>query len=80
MYKGCVFKEFFERVFKVFITLQNYVNAELDADEFKKQNAIYGNRISRNIEYYKKRLKAIQNIDSIFKINSIDSRFFGFYM
>ena len=54
------FKEFFERVSKVFfITLQNYINTELDKTEMlvnlKKQNAIKGNRIlSRNMEYFLK--------------------------
>ena len=54
-----------------------------DADEFKKQDPINKNRIlSRNMEYLKKsskkNLKAFQNIVIIFKINSIDSRFFIF--
>ena len=43
-----------------------------------KQNAINGNRIlSREIEYFLKRRKAFRNIVAIFKINSINSCFFG---
>ena len=56
---ACV-KSVFKVFFLVFlITLQNYVNAKFDkteilmtSNEFKKQNAINGNRIlSKNIEY-----------------------------
>ena len=36
--------------------------------------------LSRNMEYFFKRLKAFQKIVSIFKINPIDFRVFCFYM
>ena len=51
--------------------------------DLKKRNAVKGNRIlSRNMEYLKKKkvIKSFQNIVAIFKINSIDFRFFCFYM
>ena len=73
-------KGFFKNVF--LIIFQNYVNAELNKSEMpmtwkefnkteryqQKQNIIRKNRIL-------KRLKALQNIATIFKINSIDSLF-----
>ena len=54
-------KKVFKRFFRVFITLQNYVNEEFDetetlmtSKELKKMNAIEGNRtLSRNMEYLK---------------------------
>ena len=61
-----------ERVF------QNYVNAELDADGFIKQNAINGNKIlSRNMEYLKekKKKKKKKKFKRHFKTMSLFSKF-----
>ena len=87
MYEECFLKEFFERVFLMFfITLHNYVNSESDKTETLMNLKIkrYQPRKSIIKKYEilkkknKKKLKAFQNIDAIFKINSIDSRFFVF--
>ena len=71
MYKECFLKSF-ESFFRLFITSQNYVNAGSDKTEMLKYRILKKKK--------KKKLKPFQNIVTIFKINSIDFRVFGFYM
>ena len=71
-----------------FITQQNYANADLDKRGLrmylKKGTLFKKGTLSTEIEYYKaireKMQTVFQNIVVIFKINSIDFRFFCFYM
>ena len=67
-----------------FITLQNYVNAELDKTEMLmnlKKTESYQRKYNTIKKYrmLKKILEAFLNIVAIFKINAINSKvFFGF--
>ena len=79
----------FERVFQVFYSitkLRKYrVGQNWDADEFKNRTLSLTLQKKNMIKKYgifkkkqKKKLKAFQNIVTIFKINSIDFKFFLF--
>ena len=50
MYEESFFKRVFERVFRGFITLQNYVNAELDKTEMLMY--LKNRKLATEIEYY----------------------------
>ena len=48
----------------------------MTSNEFKTERYQRKNNIIKKNRIYKKRIKAFQNIVAIFKVNSINSRFF----
>ena len=64
-----VFLRVFVRVFRLFITLQNYINSELDKTEMLMN--LKNRKLSKEIEYYKK-----YGIFRKRKLNSLASQFY----